>query len=161
MNDLKSKLAKKQSRAVRRAEKVAENAALKGESVLKPKKRKPRKIKRGSLKRQIVRLLGLLDAKKNGKLCRFHGNHEGDTSCHIVPQNRGDAARFIPENVYWGCQGANYGEMRHRSLYRDHHIRIFGKDLVERLEAMAREFKKYTHGELLEMRERLKSELAG
>lgn len=55
---------------------------------------------KGAIKAEIVRLLGLLDMKKNGKLCRFHKDHPGDTACHIVPQQRGDAARFDPENVY-------------------------------------------------------------
>lgn len=123
----------------------------------KPKKpRRPRKIKRGTLKSQIVRLLGLLDRKRNGPMCRFHLDHEGDTSCHIVPQSRGDAARFEPDNVYWGCRAANYGEFRHRSLYRQYHIDLFGKDTVERLEEIAKGFRQYTHKELLCLREEIK-----
>lgn len=123
------------------------------------KKCKTRKIKRGALKSQIVRLLGLIDRKINGPICRFHKDHQGDTSCHIVPQSRGDAARFEPDNVYWGCRAANYGEFRHRSLYRQYHIDIFGKETVERLEEIAKGFKQYSHKELMVLRDKLKLNL--
>src|SRR6266404_3180333 len=97
-------------------------------------------VSRGTLKEQIVRFLGLLDAKENGRSCRLDifcpawkrvGPHLGDSSCHIVPQKRGDAARFLREGIYWGCRAANYGEMMNRDLFRDKHIARFGKDLVE------------------------------
>ena len=112
----------------------------------------PRKV----LKDRIVRLLGLLDRQRNGPQCRIHLNHIGDTSCHIVPQGRGDAARFIPENVYWGCSNANYGEMMNRSHYREIHVRIFGKDYVERIENIARTSRKYTTDELWELHAQIK-----
>ena len=127
-----------------------------------------RAIKRGAIKTQIVRLLGLLDAKKNGKNCRLDvfcpawskiGPHNGDRAYHLTPQQRGDAARFVPENVVWACNAANCGEYYNRALYREKHLARFGKDLVERLEAIARTTADYSMADLLELRTKLRMEL--
>lgn len=139
------------------------------------RKPRPQKVKpiaqlstRGALKKDIVRILGLLSMKQHGKFCRYGrlcprfrkvGVHAGDTSCHVVPQMRGDAARFVPENVIWGCRDANDGERLNRSLYRDHHMTLLGKDYVERLEAIARTKKKYSTADLLDLRVQLRKNL--
>jgi len=134
-----------------------------------PQKRQKihRPIKRGPLKAQIVRLLGLLARKANGPLCALdeecpdakNGAHFGTLAYHITPAGRGDSVRLCPDAVVWACRAANYGEFRHRSLYRDKHIKIFGKDRVEMLEALAREVRHYTMAELLEMRDNLRKQL--
>lgn len=167
---IRAKIALKRSK---RISKVADNAELASISNgdgprLRPKPLKPvrRLIKRGALKTAIVRLLGLLDRKKNGNQCRLGAEcpektqHFGTLAYHIVPAQRGDSARFIPENVVWACRQSNYGEVMNRSLYRDKHIAIFGKDRIERIEAIARTFRKYQMVELLELRDKLRSEVA-
>ncbi len=122
-------------------------------------------IKRGPLKTAIIRLLGLLDRKKYGNECRLSWEcptktpHPGFLAYHLVPAQRGDSTRFVPENVVWACSAANYGEVMNRSLYRQKHVDLFGKDLIEQLEAKAREIKQYKMSELLEMRVELKKEL--
>ncbi len=117
-------------------------------------------IKTGNLKKQLVRMLGLLDRKLRGPFCRIHGEPcLGTIAYHLVPQQRGDATRLLPENVVWACQGANYGEFRNRSLYRQKHVDLFGAELIERLEEIAGEFKKYSRAELFELREKLKAQL--
>lgn len=115
---------------------------------------------RQSIKDNIVTLLGHLDRELHGVLCRIHGGHQGELAYHIVPQQRGDAARFVPENVVWACGQANYGEKWNRSAYRDIHVKIFGRELVERLEAVARTAKKYTTAELLDLRRAVRSQIA-
>lgn len=76
---------------------------------------------------------------------------------HIIPQQRGDAARFIPENVVWACAAANYGEVMNRSLYREKHIAIFGRDRVERIEKTAKGTMRYSDADLLEIRRAAKA----
>lgn len=140
----------------------------------KPRPQKTSRIatlsSRGAIKTAIVRLLGLLDMKKNGKWCRYEsycpafrrtGAHAGDTATHLCPQMRGDAARFMPENVVWGCAAANYGEVMNRSLYRDIHIKLFGKDRIEAIEAVARTTRKYTTADLIELRNNLRKQVSG
>lgn len=128
---------------------------------------KRRLPKRSTLKSQIIRLLGLLDRKKHGDECRLGVEcptktpHSGEVAYHVIPAQRGDSTRFVPENVVWACAAANYGECRNRSLYRDKHCRLFGAAMVEALEAQAREKKHYTRTELYELRERLRAEVEG
>lgn len=133
------------------------------------RRKKARKIKRGALKSQIVRLLGLLDAKKNGKACRIAeecpkfrevGPHEGDCAYHVWPAGSGDFVRLSSLAVVWACSSANYGEFRHRLLYRDKHEKIFGKERMELLRTMSYQIVKYPMSELLAMRENLQAELA-
>lgn len=126
---------------------------------------KPRAISRGTLKAQIIRLLGLRDRLLHGPFCRImpecptKAAHFGTLAYHLVPAQRGDATRFVPENVVWACSAANYGEVMNRSLYREKHITIFGRERMERLEAMAREVRQFKMNELLEMRNNLKKEM--
>jgi len=117
-------------------------------------------VKKGDLKAKIVRLLGLLDRKRNGNACRIHGAPcLGTLAYHIVPQQRGDAARFIEENVVWACRRANYGEKMNRSLYRDKHIAIFGKERVERIEAIAKKEAHFSTAELWDIHESVKAKI--
>lgn len=125
-------------------------------------------VSRKELKDEIVHLLGLLDRKKFGPYCRLGpqcpeqakiGIHPGEVGYHLVPQSRGDAARFIPENVVWACHRANYGEYKNRSLYREKHILAFGKERVERIESIARTIRHYTTQELVDLRNHIRRDL--
>lgn len=145
-----------------RPKRLKSNRSAKQGKVRKPKKRL---IKRGVLKSQIIRLLGLMDRMKRGNACRIIPEcpvkvpHPGTLAYHLVPAQRGDATRFIPENVVWACSSANYGEVMNRSLYRQKHVDLFGKDLIEGLELKAREVRQYKMSELLELRAALKAQL--
>lgn len=136
----------------------------------RPQRTRPIKSlsKRGEIKKAIVRTLGLISAKKHGPYCRYGpycprtkkiGMHKGDTACHVIPQMRGDAARFIPENVIWGCRDSNYGEKMNRSLYREIHIKILGRYYVESIEAAAGGIRQYPTHELLELLDEKRKEL--
>ena len=149
----------------RRAAKIATNRPG---SAKQGKKSIRALIGRGPLKTQICRLLGLLDKKLNGPLCRLGqycpafakiGPHNGTLGYHITPAGRGDAVRLLAENVAWACRDANCGEHYHRSLYRDKHIAVFGLERIERIEAKAREIVKYSMAELLTLREDIKARL--
>lgn len=109
-------------------------------------------LTRTQLKAAIVKLLGLLDKARNGPMCRIHGNHPGQLAYHLIPQQRGDAARFIEENVVWACRKANFGEMMNRSLYDQKHIDLFGEARINRIKAEARKIKKYTMYDLRMLR---------
>lgn len=112
-------------------------------------------VSRKELKDSIVHMLGLIDRAINGPSCRIHtlqqgfGFHSGQVAYHLIPQQRGDAARFLEENVVWACRDANYGERMNRSLYRQKHIDLFGKERIERIESLARSIKKYSTADLI------------
>ena len=74
-----------------------------------------------------------------GPMCRICGNRPWVVAYHIVPKQRGNAVRWVLSNIVLACTNCNYGEMRNRSLYRDKHIVIFGKEYVERIEQVARD----------------------
>jgi hypothetical protein len=121
---------------------------------------------RTELKEAIVTLLGLLDKRINGPYCRLDkdcpaypkfGVHYGACAYHLVEQQRGDSARFLPENVVWACSDANYGEMRNRSLYRDKHDAIFGRERMERIRAISRTKSDFSRADLLEIRNAVKA----
>lgn len=109
-------------------------------------------LDRKAIKDQIVRLLGLLDMYRFGKACRIFKDRPGEVGYHLVPQQRGDAARFLPENVVWASAAANDGERLNRSLYREKHVAIFGKNRVEAIEAVARRKADFSTATLLELR---------
>ena len=115
---------------------------------------------KGDMKKKIVRALGLLDRKTNGNACRIHGSPcVGNTAYHLCPQGRGDAARFLPENVVWACKAANYGEFRNRSLYREKHCAIFGRASIERIESIATGTAHFSSADLRAMFEVVRFEL--
>lgn len=171
MAAFKYKKVKAAERKVKRADNVAYQRAaneLKNGPRMPKEARKapgvPRSLKsaqkRGPLAKKIVRLLGLLDRKKNGPFCRIHGSPcLGTLAYHLIPQSRGDSTRFLPEAVIWACRGANFGEHHHRSLYRDKHIAIYGKEYIEALEAKAREIVHLKMWELRELHDRIKTQV--
>lgn len=168
--DFKAIRAKAHVRDIKRA---SNRAYIKASNRLRiNKKDQPTPIRnvigRKSLKDAIVRLLGLLYRKEHGPLCalgqycpdyRKIGIHQGDRAYHLTSQKRGDAGRFVRENVVWACNSANFGEHMNRDIYRDKHISIWGRDYIERIEAISRTIKKYSMADLLELRTRLKAEL--
>lgn len=125
---------------------------------------------RTDIKKQIVHELGLLDRKINGPYCRlgvacpahvWTGHHPGEVAYHIIPQMRGDAARFIPENVVWACAAANRGEQMNRSLYEDKHVTVFGRDRIERIKAIARTTADFSTAELIEKLADIRRQIGG
>ena len=94
-----------------------------------------------------------------GQACRGQGLIE--CAYHIVPQRRGDAIRYDEEAVVGACSACNCGERWHRSAYRDVHIRVFGLELVERLEAKARLTVKLSTAELVDMIARFSAKAEG
>lgn len=132
---------------------VAKAKTKKAKRKVKAKKLGHKIEDRGKIKTQICRLLGMIDAFMNGKECRIHGSHSGEVAYHLCPQSRGDAARFLPENVIWACKAANYGEFRNRSLYRDKHIAIFGQERIEAIEEIAGNVRQFSYKELVELRD--------
>ena len=76
--------------------------------------------------------------RKVNPVCRICRWRRGTTAYHIVPKQRGHSIRWLLENGVLSCAPCNGGEVWNRSLYRDKHISLFGKDFVERIEAKSR-----------------------
>lgn len=125
-------------------------------------------IKIGALKADIVKLLGWLDRKVNGPLCRLGvecpafpkiGAHNGNCAYHLWPQKNGGESRFMPLNVVWACSAANCGEKWNREVYREKHVRVFGAGRMAQIQAAARIIADYSKTDLLAMREQIKTKL--
>ncbi len=127
----------------------------------KPKK-KPTKLNqistRGAIKKQIVHEYGLLDRKLHGPYCRLGvecprykkiGFHAGEVAYHLIPQMRGDAARFVQSNIVWACSDANHGERLNRSLYDEKHIKVFGAARIAEIKEIAKGTADYSTADLL------------
>lgn len=126
-------------------------------------KKKPTTLRqvssRGAIKVQIVHEYGLLDRKLFGPYCRLGvecpkfkriGFHAGQVAYHLIPQMRGDAARFLQINIVWACSDANQGERLNRSLYREKHIKVFGLDRILKIEEVARGMADFSDADLVE-----------
>jgi hypothetical protein len=98
-------------------------------------------LSKASIKKLIVSNLGILSMIENGKQCAIKKAQNcagiGQVAYHLVPQSRGDATRFLRENVVWACAACNNGERWNRTLYRIHHVEIFGRKRIENLELLS------------------------
>ncbi len=83
------------------------------------------------------------DTRLYGARCRICGQTAASGSImvgyHLVPKKRGAVVRWLLENGVQGCSRCNYGERMNPSKYRDKHVALVGKAMVEALEARARE----------------------
>jgi len=111
----------------------------------------------GMYKKKVLEIcksfIKLRDKYRHGPMCRICGKREGNVAYHLIPQQRGDATKFLKENMVLACRGCNYGEYKNRSLYRDKHILIFGKEHIENLERIASIGKKFSRDELKSIEE--------
>lgn len=117
---------------------------------------------RRELRAKLDGLWSLLVKARDGmksQVCRVCGRSPGEVAYHIVPKQRGDAVRWLPENGVLACAACNMGEMLNRSLYRERHKRLFGAGLVEWLEAKAAEGAKFSLPDLVAMRDDLKARI--
>lgn len=104
-------------------------------------------------------LIRLRDRIKHGPMCRICGNREGSVAYHIVPKQRGDAVRWRLDNGVLACSACNYAEQMNRSLYRDKHVKLFGKSHVEKIEAAARKGQQFTTAELAFMADDFRTQI--
>lgn len=127
---------------------------------LQTKRRQLRKAFRAkpttkSLKAKLTELWGVYvkmrDKTKHGPLCRICGRRPGAVAYHLVPKQRGNAVRWLLENGVLACSPCNYAEHMNRSLYRDKHVALFGKEFIESIEIKARTVVKYSAPDLLAM----------
>lgn len=160
--------AERKKAAERKAARAAKQKALWAGKPGFDKRGKPWTV--GKIKKRIVRLLGLLDRKNKGPLCRYEtdcprwnaeGPHEGDTACHLVPRSEGLSALLDPLNVVWGCGSVNNAERRRREYFATEvHPRRFGAEFMAERRRIARTT---THeakrSDLVEMLARLEAEV--
>lgn len=83
------------------------------------------------------------DTKLYGRRCRICGQTPESNGAvmvgyHLVPKKRTAGIRWLLENGVQGCSRCNFGERMNPSKYRDKHVALVGKKLVEALEARAR-----------------------
>jgi len=67
-----------------------------------------------------------------------------EVAAHIVRKSRGLSIYFDLRNLYGCCVAHNAGEHWHPGLYREKHVEIFGKDLVETLERRSHDSVQFT-----------------
>lgn len=84
------------------------------------------------------------DREAYGPLCRICHRTEADCGYHLVPKKRGRAIRWLLENGVAGCSPCNFGERNHPGLYREKHVSLVGKEVIETIEARARKAVKLT-----------------
>lgn len=127
--------AKSEARAARRMERKAENAALAGEAVLKPRKRK-RSPSLPKLKKLLWDEISLLVRSWSPVcvMCRVNATYSAN---HIVPANDGAATRFFLPNIYPGCASCNGSERRQRGSWVYRHKAVFGDEFVDALYAFS------------------------
>lgn len=77
------------------------------------------------------------DIAKYGPKCRMCGWRDGNTAYHIVPKQLGHHIRWLPQNGLLSCGPCNGGENWNRTLYRVKHVKMFGADFIDGLEAKA------------------------
>lgn len=132
-----------------------EFAALRRKADERKKKRKekraqlwpsrPRAKKGPSLRQRLVKILDnlwsvavrLRGKALYGPMCQICAERPAEVGYHLVPKQRGYAIRWLLEAGIAACSPCNLGEMMNRSLYREKHIKIFGLELIEGLEAIA------------------------
>jgi len=165
MNDVLSARNKASARRQRRAQRIADNAALAGESVIAPGKR-PRGGKRRK-KSLFVRLRDALDreaqayaAARDAKLgCRIRKasgcSGRSEVGYHIIPRGKW-AVRWDLDfngigNLVGACSPCNAGENWHRLDYAEHHKKIFGQDFYAALWQKSHERVKHSSLDLQRM----------
>ena len=144
----------------RRAEKVAENADLKGSGTSEgyaigmPKRAKKAKKPKSSRKRLVAKLDALFSMfvrlrgkKQTGGLCELCAKRPIEVCFHWV--SRGDyATRWDPNNAVASCRGCNFEETFRKRKYRDMHIMLIGEAAREALEEKARSLTHFTDADL-------------
>lgn len=99
------------------------------------------KTPRQKLRDKIDELMSVLvrrrDSKKTGGLCVICLNRPIDCCYHIISKQCGDAIRWDLDDCVASCFRCNYAEMRNRNRYRRIHIKLFGREKIEALEAKA------------------------
>lgn len=121
---------------------------------------KPTLDSRAILRAKLDSLWGffirLRDKMLHGPWCRICTLEYGEVAYHLIPKQRGDAVRWLPENGVLACSSCNYGEMVRRADYRDKHVKLFGKELIEGLEEKARRWAKFSRSDLAAMADDLR-----
>lgn len=122
-------------------------------------------VSRSAVRQQLwdafAMFIKIRDKRKYGGLCLICGKRPIQVAYHIVPAQRGDSTRYDELNVVGACAPCNCGEQWHRSLYREKHCQIFGRDTIEALEDKAREVVQLSTAELVALRDKYRGLLAG
>lgn len=135
--------------ADRKAKREEKRALLWPARELKRKMRTLRQIVRAVLDTLWSQII-LARARRKSAVCAICGERPIEVAYHIVPKQRGDSVRWDLENGCGACSRCNRGEQLNRSLYRDKHLVIFGRELIERIEGQARIKADYSTAELQE-----------
>lgn len=76
-------------------------------------------------------LLTIYVRRRDGPMCRICGRNPGYALFHLIPQNEGNAVRYDPDNVVWGCSACNCGEVNYRARYARKFEQMFGRDYMD------------------------------
>lgn len=101
--------------------------------------------------------------RDKGKPCISCGQFKPLQAGHFYPVKGYDFLRFNEDNVHGECAGCNCFDEGHLINYHENLITRIGKDRVDQLKEMARDYKmnghKWTRSELEAMIERYKNKL--
>ena len=154
-----------EARAVKRAARIQDNAALGGKVARKaPKKRKKKSL--------FVRLRDALDKEAQAYArerdaalgCRIRKAEKctgrSELGYHLIPRGKWPVRWNLDfqgvGNIVGACAPCNQGENWHRMTYADHHREIFGAEFYAALWAKAHEQVKYTSTGMAAMLENIR-----
>ena len=147
------RLAKAAARASRRKDNAAYQAKQAG---------KPIKPSRKTLIAQLDTLCGLVvkrrDKMKNG-VCIICKARPIQVWYHIIPR-ASHMTRWDLRASVGACAPCNMGEKWHRLAYRHKHVEIFGREIIEELEALSRQRSHFSIADLIEKRDEFMAMLA-
>ena len=124
---------------------------------------KPMKLSRKGMIAKLDALwslaIRLRDRQEGSGRCLVCKTRPAELGYHLVPKQRGYAVRWDLDNGVAGCSVCNMGEMMNRSLYRQKHVELFGKDRIEFLEAKALVKVKWSLADLASIADGLKEQI--
>lgn len=159
--------AQREKAAIRKAKREEKRATLPwGRPQAQVQKKRGRPSEHARLEKVLDDLwsyfIKLRDKLLFGGLCRICGSQPIQVAYHIISRGHG-AIRVDLENGCGACCGCNWWELKTRqqrpAQVRERHIKIFGLELIERLEAKKNQSGKMSVGDLREKIEWFKNQI--
>lgn len=117
-----------------------ERLAAKGQTGGPPKPPRP-SSPRELFKERMDSVWSFIVRRRHVKLfgpnCRICQKRPIEVGYHIVPWQMGDSVRWLIEDGCGACVPCNFGEHKNRAAYRKKHVKIFGREFMDAMEAKA------------------------
>ena len=129
----KMNISKSDFMAIKRKVKTRKSKRIDNAKFIAKISKRPRKPSIKSLRKKLWDTLTRYVRRRDGPLCRICKLEPGYALFHLVPQNEGNAVRYDPLNVVWGCRSCNCAEVNHRARYARKFEEMFGKEYMDAL----------------------------